>query len=290
MTVWDCQWALIGRLKLAGVSDPESDARAILGFVLDLNPVQLLANRLNKLELSHRQKKKLDQLIRRRENREPIDYILGFSWFAGRQFLIQRGVLIPRPETEFLIESARDIIGSSPPNLIVEFGVGSGILGITLGHLFPKIPVLGWEKSQRAYRCAHQNLLRYPSPNIRFFHGDFFKAPHRWRRTHKNRILLIGNPPYIRTSSIPHLQPEIANYEPKMALNGGKDGLKIYQKLIGFLDGCQASCPLELVLEIGFDQGEPMKHRLISAGFSVKMINDFSDLPRVVVAARNDVS
>jgi release factor glutamine methyltransferase len=227
----------------------------------------------------------ISSVLKRRSNGEPIQYILGESEFMGLNFKVNGDVLIPRPETEILVETAVRIAnGLSHPacrqagmayskTSILDLGTGSGCIAIE---------ITGVDISEEALAVAKQNaIINNVSDKIKFLKSDLFNAS---AIRHKPYAICVSNPPYIRSSQINELSPEI-QFEPRIALDGGEDGLDFYRKIIS-----NAHIYLEeagyLILEMGF--GQHVKVRKIiqnSLNFEIiEVVKDYNNIDRVIVA------
>ena len=218
-------------------------------------------------------------LIRRRLEGEPLQYLLGEWEFYGLDFFVGPGVLIPRPETELLVEAALESVGGIPSPSLLDLCSGSGCIPIALGHALPEAQAWGAELSPPALGYFRQNLAAHRLPNVTAVEGDIFALPEdiTWRRYHA----ITANPPYIPKKELPNLQAEVQR-EPPLALDGGEDGLDFYRRLPGIC------LPLLepggwLLLEIGEGQGEAVSSLLAAAGFQHMQVKaDLSGLERLV--------
>ena len=209
----------------------------------------------------------LRELVRRRGQREPLQQITGSAWFCGLEIAVDRHVLAPRPETELLAERGWQFLqglvregeasAESPPKAL-EFGLGSGCLAIALAVHCPQARVYGVEVSGRALAVARQNALRHGvAERLDFRQGDGFAALPAGLRAH----LIVSNPPYIPSGELGSLAPEVRDYEPRQALDGGPDGLVYFRRLA-------AEAPPFLVpggrlmVELGDGQAETLRENL----------------------------
>jgi release factor glutamine methyltransferase len=237
------------RLAEAGADAPALDAELLLAHVLQCERVALLT--CPERRLTERERHALDDLVGRRAEREPLAYILGRREFYGLVLEIGAGVLIPRPETEELVERAVDWLrrqGLAAPT-VADVGTGSGAIAIALAHVWPSAGVYALEASPTAAAVARRNIERWGlSDRITLLTGDLL-AP---LATAVN--LIVANLPYIATAEVETLMPEVARYEPRLALDGGADGLDVIRRLLA-----QAPSRLlpggALFLEIGASQG-----------------------------------
>ena len=164
--------------------------------------------------------------IKRRLNREPIQYIIGHSEFYGRRFIVNQHVMIPRPETETIIGISIDAISKKNNPVIVDVGTGSGCIGITLALEIPHSKIFAIDISEEALSIAKKNAELYNLKNIEFIKMDFLS-----QNINHNVDLLVSNPPYIPQKEISSLMSDVKEYEPMMALTDKSNGLVFYQKL-----------------------------------------------------------
>lgn len=238
--------------------------RAILGFSeVDLF---LRAER----PLSPAEMARYEDGLSRREQGEPMAYIIGYAEFYQRDFLVTPAVLIPRPETEMLVRAACEL----QPQRVLEIGCGSGCLAISVQKELG-VPVVAADISPAALAVAQQNAERHDA-NIELIESDLFSA------VTGQYDLILSNPPYIDSQSL--LDLEVAEYEPHLALDGGPQGLHYYQQIIP-----QARDYLEpgghLLLEIGYDQAEAILKLLEASGYcDMKITQDLSGFDRMVQA------
>ena len=164
--------------------------------------------------------------IKRRVNREPIQHIIGHSEFYGRRFIVNQDVLIPRPETETVIDISIDALSNKNTPVIIDIGTGSGCIGITLALEIPRSKVFAIDISEAALSIAKKNAAIYNLKNIEFIKMDFLRED-----INHNVDLLVSNPPYIPQKEISSLMRDVKEYEPMMALTDNSNGLVFYKKL-----------------------------------------------------------
>lgn len=219
-------------------------------------------------------------LLGRRLEGEPLQYLLGEWEFLGLPFFVGPGVLIPRPETELLAETALSAAEGLPSPALLDLCSGSGCLPIALGNRRPDARAWGVELSPEAMGYFRRNLERNRSGNVTAVLGDVFALPEEI--TGRRYQIITANPPYIRRDALPTLQEEVRR-EPMTALDGGEDGLDFYRRLPGICRTLLAPGGV-LLLEIGEDQGEAVSALMRSAGYrDVTVKRDFSGLDRVVL-------
>jgi release factor glutamine methyltransferase len=215
----------------------------------------------------------------RRSKREPLQYILGYWGFWALDFAVWPGVLIPRQETEHLVECALKFAGSA--NKILDLCTGSGNIAISLAKELPSTFFWATDVSAQAVKLAMENARKHGiQQRICFLCGDLFEPV---KGQEKSFDLIVCNPPYIPTNQINKLQPEIKDFEPRLAVDGGKDGLSFYRRLIpeavSFLkpSGC-------LIMEIGENQARPGQEMMRNWGYQeITVFKDYGGLDRVLV-------
>ncbi|QBD79081.1 peptide chain release factor N(5)-glutamine methyltransferase [Ktedonosporobacter rubrisoli] len=249
------------RLRQAGQESARRDAQVLLEYVLDVDRVTLYA--YPEREVAPEQQTRFLALIARREQGEPVAYLLGHKEFYGLDFLVDRRVLIPRPETELLVEAALETIrarlaaGQLP--IVADIGTGSGIIPITLAVQEPRLPLLyACDISTEALAVAQENCLRqHVEQRVRLLQGDLL-AP-----LPEPVDVLTANLPYVGTEEITQLTPDVHAYEPHQALFSGPQGLDLLQR---FCYEARQSGKIKpgalLLLEIGYQQKESIIHLL----------------------------
>jgi release factor glutamine methyltransferase len=222
-------------------------------------------------------------LIKRRTNREPVAYILGRKEFWSMDLEVNRTVLIPRPETECLVERALESLEADPKpecKSVIELGTGSGAVVLALASENSRHSYLGTDVSIDAVRVARRNSMRHGmDAKIRFMVADWFEPFDA-----KSGIfdLIVSNPPYIKSGDLKRLQPEIHVYEPVAALDGAKDGLRCLRHIVQcayrYLKPTGA-----LLLEMGHDQQAPLKQIIDACGqyADVQFYKDYSGYDRI---------
>ena len=280
-TVLDVVQLAAGHLKAAGVSTPRLDAEVLLGHVLGLERIQLY--------VQHDRPLVPDELeayraaTARRARREPVAYITGRREFYSLSFAVDRRVLIPRPETERLVEIALDLLRSRFPSeerlLVADVGTGSGAIAVALAHSEPRARVVATDASPEALQVAKFNVEQHGLSNrIELRRGDVY-APLRGERFHA----IVSNPPYVKEADYPGLPPEVRDYEPKGALVAGKDGLAVIRRLVAGAAGYLVPGGF-LAFEIGWDQAEDVRVIAREAGlFCTRIVPDLAGKDRVAV-------
>jgi release factor glutamine methyltransferase len=222
-------------------------------------------------------------LVQRRGRREPLQHILGTAFFHNLEFKVDRRVLIPRPETEFLAELALNrVCHQHAQSLqILDFGTGSGCLAVTLAHHLPHARVHAVDLSSDALAVARENSTRHGTAQRTVFHcGDGFAA----LPPGLTFDLIVANPPYIPSSEINDLQPEVRDHDPRLALDGGPDGLDVLRQLAS---GARARIQPKgtILVELGDGQDSAASGLFMDHNWVVERVApDYTQRPRVLVA------
>ena len=256
------------------------DAEILLLGVLGIGRAQLLAN--PERELSREEESSFLQAIDRRAANEPIQYILGNQEFYGLDFQVTPAVLIPRPETELLVETVLQLLPHDEPLEILDVGTGSGILAVTLAHHLPHARIMAVDISVDAIAIARRNAeAHHVADRIRFVVSDLLSS----LDDPAGRFdAVVSNPPYVAEIDRASLAPEVREYEPATALFAGETGLDIYRRLIP--EARDALKPNGLLaLEIGQGQRDAIAE-LLAGWRDVSFLNDLQQIPRVALARR----
>ena len=279
MTISELEKLGSQKLRASGKENSDFDARCLLEFVLNLNPTQYLLNRSEEVDSVCAEK--FLSLVERRSNGEPLQYILGKWEFMGLPFYVGEGVLIPRPETEMLVEFALDFLKDKKNSVVIDLCSGSGCIAISVAKHLPNAKVYAVEKSDLAFPYLKKNIWLNCVFNVSAVHGDIFD------RTLLSEIkpdLILSNPPYIRSPEIALLQSEVRN-EPSMALDGGEDGLVFYREIAnGWLD--RLGTGGAIAVECAEDQTEDIIRMFSKKTQYAEAFNDLSGLPRTVTAIK----
>ena len=268
-----------GRLLDAGNTDSAFDARCLMELALDTDTTGYLLARDNTAgpELC----RSFSDLIGRRAAGEPLQYILGRWEFMGFPFCVGEGVLIPRPETEMLVEFAVGFLKDRETPVVVDLCSGSGCIAVSLARLLPSAAVYAVEKSEAAFDYLKRNIGLNGVNNVTPVLGDVSDSG---CLDIKSADLILSNPPYVRRGDLPGLQSEVG-WEPAMALDGGVDGLDFYRIICSEWLGL-VSDGGGIALECGEDQTGSVARMLTEAGFTAQTFNDLSGLPRMVTAQK----
>jgi release factor glutamine methyltransferase len=258
------------------------DAESLMLHMLGISRSKLLSDPAR--DLSEEQLRSYETLIDRRLRHEPLQYITGMQEFYGLAFRVTPAVLIPRPETEHLVEAVLDRLPHDRPLEILDIGTGSGAIAIALASHLSHAGLTALDLSPSALEIAQMNAVALNvSHRIHFAVSDLLKALTRQQK-HGYFDAIVSNPPYVATADAAELHPQVREYEPASALFAGADGLEIYKKLIP-----QAHEALKrdglLALEIGHGQREALA-TFLGGWREVEFVNDLQSIPRVALARK----
>ena len=291
-------------LAKKGVESPRLQAELLLAHVLGLPRMTLYLN--FERALTEPETQAFRELVKRRSQREPLQHIVGSTSFCGLEIAVNRSVLVPRPETEILAECGwafLSTLNSQPPTAL-DFGTGSGCIAIALAAKCPDAKVIALDVSAEALESAKQNAVRNSvTDSIEFVQGDGFSAfkpegrvprvPEQNTQVGDSRSLslrdsgfdlIISNPPYIPTAEIEMLEPEVRDYDPRAALDGGPDGLDFYRRFAR-----QAAAFLKadgrIMLEFGDGQADAIRKIFEEQNWIVEAIReDYTQRQRILIA------
>jgi release factor glutamine methyltransferase len=245
------------------------ETRILLGHALNLSRVQLITQ--SGRALTQEEAQRISALLERRVQGEPIAYITGVREFYGLEFEVTPAVLIPRPETELLVELAADHLPEG--GRVLDMGTGSGAIAVALAHLRPDAHVTAVDSSKAALEVAYRNAVRHAA-SINFMHSDWYGAV-----TGKRFNLIVANPPYIRRDD-PHLAQGDLRFEPADALTDNADGLAALRAIVA-----GAANHLEtggaLLVEHGYDQAQQVRELLAGAAFDAQSWRDLAGIERI---------
>lgn len=261
-------------LERGGIEPARLTAEVLLAHAVGCTRAYLYAHperELNRIEWIH-----FGRYLHERLQGKPTQYITGRQEFYGREFRVTPAVLIPRPETEHVVEAALE--ASRPPGAVVDVGTGSGAIAVTLA-LEMSCAVVATELSWAALEVARENARRLGAP-VRFIQCDLVAA-----LANASASLVVSNPPYVPESEIGSLQREVRDWEPRLAFSGGEAGLDCYARLIG-----EAARVLRpggwLVVELGAGQAEAVREMLGRGWSQVRFLEDLAGRVRVAAAQR----
>lgn len=260
-------------LEKHGVAGGRREAEILLADLLGLNRVGLYLNFDRPLDAGELDR--FRERVRRRARREPVQYILGRTEFWSLPLVVGPAVLIPRPDTEVLVEEA--LRRAPDARAVLDVGTGSGAIAVALSSELPEAVVEGIDLSPEALEVARENGRRNGlDERLRFSAGEMKRLPAG------PYDLIVANPPYIPRADLAGLMPEVREHEPRIALDGGEDGLDCYRLLAaGAMDRLGAGG--WLLLEVGIDQAAEVERLLRQGGFQETFRRaDYSGIPRVV--------
>ena len=265
-------------LRQAGVSEARREASALLEHILERDRTFVITHAETLVSDEHL--RRYHQIVTRRSNGEPLQYITGSQAFFGLDFEVTRAVLIPRPETELLVETALKILPVQGESFICDVGTGSGCIAIAVLHERTRTRAVGIDVSTKALQVAHRNAVRLAvGDRMSFVAADIFSSLKSDRPVFD---LVVSNPPYVAGSQMEGLQREVRDHEPRDALTPGADGLMIIRRLLSESVAFIKSGG-HLLIEIGFDQGSEVE-RLVDRDIwqLLAIHNDLQSIPRIV--------
>jgi release factor glutamine methyltransferase len=268
-------------LERAGVADARREAGSLLSHVLEKDRTFLISHGDDGVRDDVWER--FEELISRRAKGEPAQYIIGVQDFYGRSFRVTPDVLIPRPETELLVEAALQKLNRD--SKICDVGTGSGCIAVTLLCERAGARAVAIDVSVAALEVAQQNALAHSvETRIEFVLSDCFAELHEGVAKFD---LIVSNPPYVSAAALPGLQREVRDHEPLVALSPGGDGLSVIRRLVDdaprFL-----SARGHLLMEIGFDQSEKVRRLVDERVWTLRdILPDLQGIPRIVVLQKN---
>lgn len=266
------------RLEEHGVADARREAASLLEFTLSRNKTFLYSH--PEYELSNDEESRYRSFVERRAGREPFQYIVGRQEFCGLELEVTPDVLIPRPETEMLVERAVGILSGMDAPRFCEVGVGSGCIAVSILHQVQGVSAVGLEISPAALQVARRNAeTNGVEDRLELRESDVFSALEG-----EEFDLVVSNPPYVRVADIGSLQPEVRDFEPHTSLTDGGDGVSIIRRIIeGAPDVLQPGGGV--LIEIGFDQGYRVGKMFRPEIWDrIEIVPDFQGIPRMASA------
>ena len=268
------QW--VEKLDSVGIVDSRVDIELILSEILGVERFRFTA--FSDEVIPDEKLSLLNRALKRREKREPVAYILGSREFYSLNFIVNKNVLIPRPETELLVDMA--IYYAQSGARVVDIGTGSGAIAVSLKYNRRDLDIVASDISDKAISVARKNSNKIlGSREIKFVKGDLFESIKGMKFD-----MIISNPPYVSPAVRSDLQTEL-EFEPEFALYADDDGRAILKKIVvGALEFLNADGVV--LLEMGYDQGDYIKNLATVNGFTASILNDYSGHPRVAVLKR----
>lgn len=279
MTIFEAYNSTKKKLEAANIRDYVFEAKQIIMHITGFTPSQILTD-YNR-QLTEFQKNNLTAIIHQREVHYPLQYIFGNWEFYGRPFKVGVGVLIPRADTETVVEAALEELETRENPKVLDLCAGSGCIGITLAAEVPSSEVTMVEKYDEAIRYAFHNI-ELNGVSAKAVKGDVFEAP---QLPNDSIDLIVSNPPYIPQEEMKYCSPEV-KFEPKTALLAEDEGLEFYKAIINnytpILKTGGAIC-----FEVGFKQAQSVKKLLENSGYkNIKIKNDLNGIGRAVTATK----
>ena len=263
----------VAKLKEAGVDTPVLDAEVLLSRATCRSRTDLLTH--PEYQPSSHAAAQFQEWVARRTNREPLAYIIGEREFYGISFQVTPAVLIPRQETETLVDAAIELLKDRTHSLVADIGLGSGAVAVSIARSLSNATVYGTESSKAALEVAKLNAVG--------LYAYFLKGNLLEPLSGMQFDLIVSNPPYIPTAEIDNLAPEISKYEPRQALDGGPDGLDYHRRLTSE-SPAYLKCGGTLAVEVGMGQAEAVKKLFTESRFvDVRSVRDLMDIERVVL-------
>ncbi len=266
-------------LKKSGIAETEPDAWLLMEYVFDIDRTWYFLHQEE--EAGEEKAEQYTRLLEKRAQHIPLQQLTCQAWFYGLEFYVNEHVLIPRQDTEILVEEVLKEAGGRKGLKVLDLCTGSGCILLSLLEHLEQAQGMGADLSEQALLVAEKNAqMQEKTEQTRFVRSDLFEA------VCGQFDILVSNPPYIRTSVIRELMDEVRLYEPRMALDGHEDGLYFYRKIAArageYLKGNGI-----LAFEIGYDQGEAVSGLLEKEGYrEIRIVKDLAGLDRVVIGRK----
>lgn len=280
----DLNSVLFSGIKLLSENEsilsPRLDAEILLCHLLNLERIDLVLKK--DMVLSDEMYSAFSAYIERRCKNEPVSYITGEKEFMSLTFRVLPGVLIPRPETELLVEQIADVFREHPAPLVLDLCTGSGAIAVSLAHYLEKASVVAVDKFDVCVKTAKQNAENLGvSERVKIIKADVFQE----LPIDKKFDCIVSNPPYIEKEVLSTLPKDVKNHEPMYALDGGKDGLDFYRRITDVADSLLKPGGL-LAFEIGYDQGKSVPDLIeeTKAYEDIQTSKDYAGQDRIVTA------
>ncbi len=284
LTIEAARRALAAQLKDNNIESPDLDARLLIGSALDLDHTGLATQAARKI--TDEEAMIIDRSAQRRIAHEPVARILGHKEFWGLDLRLSEATLVPRPDTETVVEAALDVLRSNPQATraprIADIGTGSGAILLALLSELPQATGIGTDISAAALATAEMNAQQLGLANRASFvqcnYAAGLSGPFD---------LVVSNPPYIRSTDIAMLDPDVRDHDPHLALDGGADGLTAYRTIVPQAAGLLAGHGF-LIFEVGHDQSTPVSEIVRAAGLTVSSAPraDLGGVHRVVIGQK----
>lgn len=274
--VYDLAW----KLKRAGIEASRLEARMLTAHVLGIDYRQLSSC---ETELDDIQKFELENLVAERLTHKPLDKVLGYKGFYKYRFEVSPSVLSPRPDTEILVEAAIQYINDTQSASVLDLGTGSGCILLSILADCPNVKGIGFDKSGEALEIAVRNAYDLEvSDRVKFLQGTWYND-RLGQDLGQTFDVVVSNPPYIKSAEINQLEPEVRDYDPRTALDGGNDGLHDYRQLARVVPQLISEGGA-LFLEIGEGQADDVVKIFQSAGLVLlQIVKDLSGTDRCII-------
>ncbi len=268
-----------GYFEDAGIVQPRLEAEILLAHALDVERLHLYLSPDKPLTVDERAKFKT--FIQQRRAGTPLQHLIGEVTFFGLRFKVRRDALIPRGETEELLDRTLRLVGREQTARCLDLGTGSGVIAICLARYLPRASVVAVDVSAQALELARENAtLNGVADRVAFVESDWFQ------NVSGSFDVIVSNPPYVETGALNGLATEVRDHEPRVALDGGRDGIEQIRALVAGV-GTHLERGGRLLLEIGHGQGDRVERLLTDAGLAGAAIErDLSGLERFAVARR----
>lgn len=262
-------------------TNPVLEATLLLSQLLNVDRIYIYTHGREKVEGAIVEK--FLELMEMRKEGYPLQYIIKKKEFMGLEFYVEEGVLIPRSDTEILVEYLLDYIDKKYKDTaikLLDLGIGSGAIALSVAYYRKNVTVYGVDIYDTPLKVANINKERFKLDNVHLFKGDLFDGIEGIEEAFH---IIASNPPYIPKEDIDKLQEEVKDYEPREALDGGEDGLEFYRRIIPQSKKYLTHEGL-LIFEIGYDQGQELRDMLLEEGFkNIEILKDLQGLDRVVL-------
>ena len=278
MTITDALSLGSETLSVAGIPDPPREASSLLQFAIARDRACIIAH--PEYQLTEGEVELFRTAIARRATREPFQRIVGRQEFYGLDFIVTPDVLIPRPETELIVERAIELLTALPTPRFLEVGIGSGCISVAILKHCPKATALAVDISGPAIEVARENAeMHRVGDRLEILLSDVYKDVPA-EKFH----LIVSNPPYVRVSEYAHLQPEVRDHDPKIAVTDGSTGLTIIERIVAEAPKYLLSRS-HLLMEIGYGQHDRVKATFDPEHWtSAVFLHDLQGIPRTIDA------
>ncbi len=268
----------VGTLKNKNIENAVFEANLIVRTVLGLKPIDMVLSKDKNVDKEDIEK--IEKMVSRRLENEPLQYILGTQEFMGLEFLVDKNVLIPRQDTETLVE---EILKENRGMSVLDLCSGSGCIGISIAHFNKNAHITGVDISTDAIELASKNAEKLKvSDRVKFEKADVLKDT-----IFGSFDIIVSNPPYIESEEIEKLEDNVRLYEPRLALDGGEDGMLFYRKITEIAPTMLSENGI-LYFEVGYNQAEKVKSLMEKNFKDIKIVKDLCGVDRVVYGTKSE--